>query len=36
MKEVKELQKRDVEQSSLNEEEKKAKIEKIDKDLKEV
>ncbi|MED3202216.1 hypothetical protein [Bacillus toyonensis] len=33
MKEVKELEKRDIQQSTVNEEEKKAKIEKIDKDL---
>lgn len=36
MKEVKELQKKDVEQSTLSEEEKKKKIEGIDKDLKEL
>jgi len=35
-KNIKELEKRDVEQSSLSEEEKKSKIEKIDKDLKEL
>ncbi|HFK1786300.1 TPA: hypothetical protein ACGXP4_005531 [Bacillus cereus] len=33
MKEVKELEKRDIQQSTVSEEEKKAKIEKIDKDL---
>ncbi|MEB9369335.1 hypothetical protein P4J04_21915, partial [Bacillus cereus] len=33
MKEVKELEKRDIQQSTISEEEKKAKIEKIDKDL---
>lgn len=36
MKEVKELQKKDVGQSTLSEEEKKAKIEKIDKELSEI
>ncbi|PDZ10840.1 hypothetical protein CON70_14790 [Bacillus pseudomycoides] len=36
MKEVKELQKKDVEKSTLSEEEKKKKIEGIDKDLKEL
>lgn len=36
MKEVKELEKRDVQQSTISEEEKKTKIEKIDKDLKDI
>ncbi len=36
MKEVKELEKRDVQESTISEEEKKAKIEKIDKDLKDI
>ena len=36
MKEVKELEKRDIQQSTISEEEKKTKIEKIDKDLKDI
>ncbi|MED0988052.1 hypothetical protein [Bacillus paramycoides] len=36
MKEVKELEKRDIQQSTISEEEKKAKIEKIDKDLRDI